>query len=226
MALIGESAGKERHATNFAVFHRGCWRLLVGASLATLALAWASPAGALGFGAGDPSVTIGLQAIHSNSLRPTLDLRGHSIDREDSEAFSVDTLLSRVPCPGEYRFEAAEEDSGNGNSSTYNALIRLAGPTAHPDGGRCGGALPPVRGQMSVLLQDRVDRLFVVKGTRSNGGAFGGRLTLTSLPQCDRNYTLEANVDLAGWSRSLEFRVQVLEVNATLQGKSIESERC
>jgi hypothetical protein len=200
--------------------------LLANASLATLALAWASPAGAWGFGGGDPSVTIGLQAIHSNSLRPTLDLRGHSIDHEDSEAFSVDTHLSRVPCPGEYRFEAAEENSSNGNSSTYDALIRLAGPTAHPAGERCGGALPPVRGQMSVLLQDRIDSLFVVKGSRSNGGAFGGRLTLSSLPQCHKSYTLEVNVDLTGWSRSLEFRVQVLEVNTTLQGEPAESDRC
>lgn len=200
--------------------------MLASAGLATLALAWAVPAGAWGFGVEDPSVTIGLQAIHSNSLRPTLDLRGHSIHRDDSEAFSVDTNLSRVPCPGDYRFEAAEEDSSNGNSSTYDALIRLVGLTDHPAGGRCGGALPPVRGHMSVLMQDRVNRLFVVKGSRSNGGAFGGRLTLSSLPQCDRSYTLEANVDLVDWNRSLAFRVQVLEVNTTLQGKSIESERC
>ncbi len=196
--------------------------MLASASLMALALAWA-PAGARGVGAGDPSVTIGLQAIHSNSLRPTLDLRGHSIDREDSETFSVDTRLSRVPCPGEYRFEAAEENSSNGNSSTYDALIRLVGLTA---GGHCGSALPLVRGQMSVLLQDRLDSLFVVKGSRSNGGAFGGRLTLSSLPQCHKNYTLEVNVDLAGWSRSLEFRVQVLEVNTTLQGEPAESDRC
>lgn len=200
--------------------------MLASAILATLALAWAAPAGAWGFEGGDPSVTIGLQAIHSNALRPTLDLRGHSIDREDSEAFSVDTHLSRVPCPGEYRFKAAEENSSNGNSSTYDALIRLAAPTAHPVGGRCGGALPPVRGQMSVLLQDRIDSLFVVKGSRSNGGAFGGRLTLSSLPQCHKSYTLEVNVDLTGWSRNLEFRVQVLEVNTTLQGEPAESDRC
>jgi hypothetical protein len=175
---------------------------------------------------GQPSVTIGLQAVRASSLRPTLALRGHSIGREEPEAFKVETDLSQVPCPGEYHFETAEEDSKNGNSSTYDALIRLFDPAAHPANARCGGPLPPLRGHMNVLLQDRVNRLFAIKGARSNGGAFEGRLTLSGLPQCGRSYTLEADADLAGWSRSLEFKVQVIEINTTLQGKPAQSDRC
>jgi hypothetical protein len=174
----------------------------------------------------DTSVTIGLKVARTNPAHPTFDLRGRSIDRHEVGAYKVDTRVSQIPCPGEYRFEAATEDSSNGNSSSYSALLRLSDPVTHPSGARCGGAPPPLRGQMSILLQNRVERLFLAKGTRSNGGAFGGKLFLSSLPECDKTYVLEAALDLDDWSRSAEFKAQAVKIDTTLQGRPAESKRC
>lgn len=174
----------------------------------------------------DTTVTIGLKVARTNPAHPTFDLRGRSIDRHEVGAYKVDTRISQIPCPGEYRFDAATEDNSNGNSSSYSALLRLFDPVTHPSGARCGGAPPAFRGRMSVLLQDRVERLFLAKGTRSNGGAFAGRLFLSSLPECDKTYGLEAALDLNGWSRSAEFKVQAIRIDTTLQGRQAESKRC
>lgn len=174
----------------------------------------------------DTSVAIGLTVARTNPVRPTLDLRGRSIDRNEPEAYRVDTHVSRIPCPGEYRFHAGTEDTSNGSSSSYSALLKLYDPSTRPAGARCGGRPPALPGRMSVRLQDQVDKLFAVKGGRSNAGAFEGRLSLSSLPECDRTYVLETTLDLTGWSRSAEFKVRAIEVSSTLQGRSIEDKQC
>lgn len=220
-------------------------RLLAGVGLTSLAISAGSTATVLGsetpddlpFGAGslspllaqpssDTSVTVGLTVAQTSPARPTLDLRGRSIGRDETEDYKVETRVPRIPCPGEYRFHAATEDTSNGNSSSYSALLRLFDPSVHPPGARCGGSPPPLPGQMRVLLQSRVDRLFLVQGARSNAGAFEGKLSLSSVPECNKNYTLEAALNLSGWSRSVEFKVQAIEINTTLQGRPAESKRC
>lgn len=210
-------------ATTYPRVFESRGRSLVAASigLVALLLALAPPAPA-----SDSSITLGLRVARTNPVRPTLDLRGTTVGRDNPGAFRVETHIARIPCPGEYRFDAAEEDSSNGNSSTYSALLRLFDPSIRPAGSRCGGPPPLLPGRVNVLLQDRVDRLFVVRGARSNGGAFEGGLSFSRLPQCDRSYELEADLDLAGWSRSAEFKVQVLEIHTTLQGRPVQSERC
>jgi hypothetical protein len=210
--------------------------------MAMFALAWAPPTTGRGFGvpgtgpfdatataaesSGNASVTIGLQVARTNPQRQTLDLRGNSISRQEPEAFDVDTHIRQIPCPGEYLFHADEEDSSNGNSSSYRALVKLFHPSPDPAGAPCGGVPPPLPGRMTVLLQDRADRLLAITGKRSNAGAFEGGLTLSHLPECDKTYTLEAALDLASWSRRVEFKLRALEIEVTLQGKPIESERC
>jgi hypothetical protein len=174
----------------------------------------------------DSSVTIGLELTRKGTEKPALSLRGNSISREEPSAFRVDTHIARIPCPGEYRFDAAEEDSSNGNSSTYSALIRLLSFSAHPADSRCGASLPPLPGRMSIYLQDRVEAFFAVQGARSNAGPFKGPLSFNGVPQCDRDYRLETELDLARWSRSVDFKVKVIQIDVTLQGKSIESKRC
>ncbi|HSS04473.1 MAG TPA: hypothetical protein VLK89_04710 [Solirubrobacterales bacterium] len=221
-------------------------RLLIGGGLATLVFTLALQAKALGHAStGDPSfeiatpfspliaesssdtsVIVGLTIARTDPTRPTLDLRGRSVSRYEPEAYKVDTHISRIPCPGEYRFHAATEDSSNGNSSSYSALLRLFDPSAHPPGTPCNQAPPPLPGEMRVLLQDGLEKLFAVKGGRSNGGTFEGGLFLSSLPECDKTYTLKATLELAGWSRSAEFKVRAIELSSTLQGRTIEDKRC
>jgi hypothetical protein len=155
-----------------------------------------------------------------------LGLRGNRTSPGNSGTFKVAASIYSVPCPGEYRFEAAQENTGNGNSATYTALIRLFDPSSHPPGARCGVSPPPLPGRVSVSLAALDDELFVLHGTRRNPGPFKGTLSFVSFLQCNRPYRLETALDLAGWTRSLDFRLQVLEVNATLQGKKLPGERC
>ena len=65
-----------------------------------------------------------------------LHLRGLRTTPGNSSAFDVSAYITRVPCQGQYLFTAAQENTLNGNSQTYDALIRLF--EAHPAGGRCG----------------------------------------------------------------------------------------
>ena len=244
---MGTSAWRRRD-TKGNVFIRGGLRLLACGGLAALASTLTPPATTLALGrlttddrppeiaapfsplsgqsSSDTSVTIGLTVARTNPMRPTLALRGRSVDREDPAAFKVDTRISRIPCAGEYRFHAATEDTSNGNSSSYTALLRLFDPSIHPAGERCGVAPPPLPGRMSVLLQSQAESLFLVKGSRSHSGAFEGRLSLHSLPECDKIYELAANLELAGSSRGIEFKVQTISFSVSLQGKPADSKRC
>lgn len=235
--LVWYQHGSKRRDTKGECNRPGL-RLLAWGGLVALALTpalpatfgRAEPAGPssplLGQASSDTSVTVGLTVARTDPMRTTLALRGRSVDREEPAAYAVDTRVPRIPCPGEYRFHAATEDTSNGNSSSYTALLRFFDPSIRPAGARCGVTPPPRPGRMRVLLQNREQRLLSVKGGRSNAGPFEGRLSLLSLPECDRTYELAAGLDLAGWSRSVEFKVQTISYSTTLQGSPADGERC
>ena len=174
----------------------------------------------------ESSITLGLEISRTDAARPTLDLRGHRTTPGNSGTFKVGANISRIPCPGEYRFEAAQENTGNGNSATYTALVKLFDPSSHPPGARCGVSPPPLPGRVSVSLATLDSELFVLHGTRRSAGQFKGTLSFVSFLECGRAYRLETALDLAGWNRSFDFGLRVVEVNATLQGKKLPDERC
>lgn len=236
---------REEKFINFVVLKTAGSRLLANIGLVTLALALlptTAPARAtandlplqvappfsplLAESSSDTSVVIGLTVARTDPVRPTFDLRGRSIDREEPGEYTVSTDVSRIPCPGEYRFRAGMEDTSNGNSSSYSALLKLFDPSTQPVDARCGGKPPALPGRMSIRLQDQVNRLFTVKGGRSNAGRFEGHLSLVSLPECDKTYVLEATLSLTGWSRSAEFKVRAIELKAILPGRIVEEKQC
>jgi len=175
---------------------------------------------------GDSSVAIGLEVTKKGLASPALALRGRSVDRDRPGVFSVSTDVSQLPCPGQYVFHADTENDSNGNSSSYDALLRLYDPSSQPPGARCGIAPPPLPGRLSVLFQGAKTTLFSVRGSRANAGAFEGELLLASVPACDERYTLEATLDLSGWSRHAEFKAETLWYRTTLQGEKPIGERC
>ena len=192
-----------------------------------LALTLALQATALGRSlGGDSSVAIGLKITKAGLANSALALRGRSVDREHPGTFSVSTDISQLPCPGQYLVHADTENDSNGNSSSYNALLRLYDPSSRPTGAGCGISPPPLPGRLSVLLQGPKTRLFSVKGGRSNAGAFEGDLLFAATPECNQPYTLEATLDLAGWSRYAKFKVETLWFRTTLQGEKPSGERC
>jgi hypothetical protein len=167
-----------------------------------------------------------LEVSRIGSERPTLDVRGSRTSPGNSGPFKVNADISRIPCPGEYRFEAAQENTGNGNSATYTALIKLFDLVSHPADARCGISPPPFPGSESVSLGVLKSEFFVLEGTRPDAGPFKGTLTFDHFLQCGKGYRLETTLDLTGWRRSFDFKVRVLEVKATLQGRKIPDERC
>jgi hypothetical protein len=227
------------------VFHRRGRRLLASASLAALALAWTLPARTCALEApretsysestGQPaaesaaraSVTLALALANSDGEeRPVLDLRGRRTQPDNSSLFRVSAQVSRIPCPGEYRLTSAQEDDLTGNTETYTALIKLFEPEAHPAGTRCGLSPPRLPGHVEIILHDPEERTFRLDADREGGGPFGGSLMFRIYPECDRDYRLETDLDLSGWSRSIEFRVRVIEFSATFQGRRIPTQRC
>jgi hypothetical protein len=193
----------------------------------TLALILALQATGLGRSlGGDSSVAIGLQITKTGLASSALALRGRSVDRERPGTFGVSTDVSQLPCPGQYLFHADTENDSNGNSSSFDALLRLYDPSSQPTEAGCGIAPPPLPGRLSVLLQGAKTRLFSVKGGRSNAGAFEGGLLFASTPECNQRYTLEAALDLAGWSRYAKFKAETLWYRTTLQGEKPSGERC
>lgn len=175
---------------------------------------------------GDASVAIGLEVTKRGLTNPALALRGRSVDRDQPGLFSVSTRVSQLPCPGQYVFHADTENDSNGNSSSYEALLRLYDPSSQPPGARCGIAPPPLPGRLSVLFQGPKTTLFSNRGSRANAGSFEGGLLLASVPVCDESYTLNAALDLSGWSRQAEFKVETLWYRTTLQGEKPAGERC
>jgi len=192
-----------------------------------LALTLALQATALGRSlGGDSSVAIGLKITRTGLASSALALRGRSVDRQHPGTFSVSTDVSQLPCPGQYLFHADTENDSNGNSSSYDALLRLYDPSSRPSEAGCGLTPPPLPGRLSFLLQGPKTRLFSIEGGRSNAGAFEGGLLFASTPECNRGYTLEASLDLTGWSRYAKFKVETLWYRTTLQGEKPSGERC
>ena len=203
--------------------------MLAGACLAALAVILTSMPAAASTNAGnsaESSITVGLEVSRSGAERPLLAVRGYRNGPGATGTFEVDADVSRIPCPGAYRFEAAQENTRNGNSATYTALIKLLDPELRPPGARCGVAPPPLSGQIRIALGARESEPFVLRGERRGGGQFKGRLSFISFPECDRPYQLKTALDLAGWDRNVDFRVRILEVDATIQGKKVLDERC
>jgi len=236
---------REEGAINFRGFKWEGLRLLARTGLAALALALLPATSALARAtasdpplgiapafspllaesSSDPSVTIRLTVVRADPARPTIDLRGRTVGRNEPDTYRVDTQISRIPCAGEYRLRTETEDTSNGNGNSYSALLRLFSPSPSPAGAGCGGRPPPRPGRMSVRLQNQADKLFAIKGSRSNSGTFEGGLSLSHLPECDESYVLEAALDLTGWSRSFGFRVQTIKFSSTLRGQTTE-EQC
>ncbi len=202
--------------------------MLAGACLTALALALsASPAGRAteAESLDESTFTVGFELSRSGAERPTLAVRGHrSSGIGASGPFEVSANVSRIPCAGVYRFEAGQENTRNGNSASYSARIRLLDPEPPL---RCGIAPPPLPGEVEVSLTVRESELFHLRGERHNAGLFEGTLNVARLPECGQPYRLEARLDLAGWDRSVDFKVRILEVDATFQGKPVfDEKRC
>jgi hypothetical protein len=215
--------------------------LLAGIGLATLALAWTLPADAYAPGdvsteaASDPvlaespaesSITVGLEVSQTGAEQPTFAIRGNRTNPSVLGRFKVEATVARIPCPGDYRFEAGQENTENGNSITYSAQISLFNLESQPPGARCGVAPPARPGHLTVMMDVGNQEPFALSGRRRTGEPFNGTLSFTRFLECDRTYRLETAFDLADWTRTFDFDMRVIEIGISIPGRKATSERC
>lgn len=174
----------------------------------------------------DARVTLGLELTRTDSGRVALKLRGNRSSRGEQRPFRVNVSIARILCPGYYRLDVAQENSGNGNTATYTALIRLSALDERQTIGRCGVEPPLLPGGLSIAMGTLENDFFVLRSKRTDGGPFTGRLAFESFPECEEPYRLESELDLTDWRRRLDLRMRVIELESQLQGQTIESERC
>lgn len=172
------------------------------------------------------SITVGLKVNHNGAEQPTMVVRGHRATPSPLGKFNVNASLPHVPCPGDYRFEAAQENTENGNSIAYGAQITLFDNEPQSARVDCGSVPPSRGGRVKVTLEAANKEPFVLRVSRDGGGLFGGTLDFTKFLECDQAYRLEASFDLAGWDRVYSFGVRVNEIDISVPGKKPSSSPC
>lgn len=216
--------------------------MLASIGLAVLALAWTLPADAYAPGdvpteagsanpllaesSAESSMTVGLEVSQTGAEQPTLAIRGNRTNPSVLGRFKVETTVARIPCPGDYRFEAGQENTENGNSITYSAQITLFNLESQPPGARCGVAPPARPGHLTVMMDVGGQEPFALSGRRRTGESFDGTLSFTRFLECDRTYRLETGFDLASWTRSFDFDMRVIEIGISIPGRKATPERC
>jgi hypothetical protein len=172
------------------------------------------------------SITVGLKVVHDGAEQPTLVVRGHRTTSSPLGKFKISANVAHIPCAGEYRFEAAQENTENGNSLAYGAQITLSDVQAQPPGSDCGVAPPPRPGALEVALEIGNQRPFFLHASRAGKGLFAGTLSFTKFPECNRTYRLETRLDLAGWNRAYSFDARVGEIDVSMPGHEPNASPC
>lgn len=174
----------------------------------------------------ESSITVGLKVNRDGAEEPTLVVRGHRATSSPLGRFDVSADITHVPCPGEYRFEAAQENSDNGNSIAYGAQIVLFDPESQPSSSKCGIAPPHQPGKVSVTLEEGDRRPFALDARRRGGDLFSGSLSFKRFLECDRPYRLEARFALGAWNRIYSFGVRVKETDISVPGREPSASPC
>jgi hypothetical protein len=145
--------------------------------------------------------------------------RGSSIAKSEGETFAASTKVMRIPCPGEFRFEAETEDVRTGAVTAYSATINLSQFRTKPPGVACGLSIPPVPGRGSVVLKGGSSASPLrLEGQRGGFGNFIGRLHVSGFPVCDISYELQAEFHLRGWDRAFYYAAQFDEAHLLYPG--------
>ncbi|MET0304619.1 MAG: hypothetical protein ABW196_00125 [Solirubrobacterales bacterium] len=215
------------------------WRLLAGAILIALISVCSLPraahaletvpfdGGLTGFpiaeSATRASFTIALDLVETKGdEQEVLELRGRRTTSGNTGTYNVSAGVSATPCPGTYRLSADQENSLNGYTLTYGALMKLVKPAGLPAGAGCD-QLPRSTGRVLMGLRNPVigplATVFALDVRKQGGGTFAGTLMSGALPACAGGYRLETELVLPGRRRSLDLEVQMLEVRRYIQGQ-------
>lgn len=192
----------------FAIFV-GALTLLVGAPAAASA---------------SSETVIGLSLAQVSSGKEALAIRGAS-RRTDPTEYSAVATLTRIPCPGSYRYMLHSENQITGALSSYSARVALA-PMGSDRSVPCGGVPPPRPGALRILISGDEEAIGFGPGRGTGAGGFFGVFNWTMQPECEQTFTISVSVDLRGWDRSVRYRFQVADWESKAQGRDLESEVC
>jgi hypothetical protein len=145
--------------------------------------------------------------------------RGSSIAKLQGETFTASTKVSRIPCPGKFRFEVETEDLRTGGLTAYSVDISLSQFRSWPPGIACGVSIPALPGMGSVVLMggSGASPLWL-KGQRAGFGNFIGRLRVAGFPACGISYELRATFDLRQWDRAFYYEAQFDDAQLSYPG--------
>lgn len=199
---------------------RGLGGWLAGAAVAAI-LVGLAPAQALG----SSETSLGMRMTRISTGRPTLVVRGGSVDATPPGEYTTTASPLRIPCPGRYRYQAETENQLSGASSSYTAVVALSHLSTRPEGLSCGDVPPPRAGEVTIAIVGASEP-FHLTGSRGGFGAFLGNLYLRSQPECDESYTFTTELALRGWHRSFSYHLEVDKVEFTLEGVTHSTRVC
>jgi hypothetical protein len=197
---------------------RGFGRFAIFAG--TLTLFAAAPAAALA----SSETVIGLSLARVSTGKEALAIRGAS-DGSETAHFSAVATLSRIPCPGVYRYSLHSEKQDTGALSSYTATVALR-PIGSDLATPCGGIPPPRSGALHISMSGDEETINFGEGRGSGSGGFFGVFTMGMQPECKQRFTISVSVDLRGWDRSVRYLVEVANWKSEAQGRRLESHDC
>lgn len=174
---------------------------------------------------GDSSTIMAARLTRLESNQQEFIVRGARSNRPANADFSIWARMTRIPCAGRYRLSAASENTANGNSWSYVAMVTLGRSSIRPPSARCGIPLLPQSERVSVrLIRDHKQDLVALHSGRR--GLASGTLSVSGMPDCAHGDRLKAMLELGSAGREYRFDVRVRTVELRLQGEPIQRQRC
>ena len=189
---------------------------------AAVALLGAAPTSALGSSEASLSSSktiLALSLVRATDAKEALAVSGVSVGSDPTQ-FSAVATLSRIPCPGPYRYDVQSENQRTGAQSAYSAVVTLASLSNRTP--PCGEVPPSRPGELRLSISGDGEPIDFRHARWSGSGGFFGDLTTMSQPECDKRYILSIGVDLRGWHRIVRYRLKVVTWKAEAQGLPLE----
>jgi hypothetical protein len=192
--------------------------------LATLVAASALLALGPGGAAASTETVVGLSLARVSTDKEALAIRGAS-EGSQTARYSAVAALTRIPCPGTYRYSLHSENQDTGALSSYTATVDLV-PLEPDPATSCGDIPPPRPGALRVSISGDEETIDFEQGRRRGSGGFFGVFTLGMQPECQQRFTIFVGADLRGWHRSVRYHFRVNEWEAKAQGRKLEGHHC
>jgi len=205
-------------------YNVGCFiaRFLIGGTLllALVLLLGGEPQAA---SAGPTSVSFRIFRVPHHDR--VVEVRGYRPLGQD--AFGATARLGPLPCPGQYRLVAEQEDQENGVASSFVATMKLTGLTTSLGAPSCDQSFPggPGKGDLFLSTGDS-ERSVSLHVHRTGGEGFSGKLTIGRIPECGPAYGLVGRFEVGGAAYSYRTTCRLTSGEVVVGDKERPSPGC